>query len=89
MQSQTLKLTDRTILEINHAKNIISFDSDEFLIETPYGNLKINGKNLSIGKMDTEKQELTIKGSIDNISYLSNKNNPNNKKESVFKKIFK
>lgn len=89
MESQTLKLTDRTILQITHAKNIISFDSDEFLIDTPYGNLKINGKNLTIGKMDTDKQELTIKGNIDNIAYLSNKNTNANKKESVFKKLFK
>ena len=87
MQSQTLKLTDRTILQMSHAKNIISFDNEMFLIETPYGKLKVNGKNLSIDKMDTDKQELTIKGTIDNISYL-NKNN-NAKKESVFKKIFK
>ena len=89
MQSQTLKLTDRTILHITHAKNIISFDSEEFLIDTPFGNLKIVGKNLTIGKMDTDKQELTIKGNIDNIAYLSNKNTVSNKKESVFKKLFK
>ena len=88
MNNQTLKITDRNNIEITSAKNVISFDSNEFLIETPYGNLKVTGKNLTIGKMDTEKKELIIKGNIDSINYLSTQPN-NTQKESVFKKLFK
>lgn len=89
MNNQILKITDRNILEITHAKNVISFDSNEFLIDTPFGNLKVTGKNLTIGKMDTEKEELMIKGTIDTLSYLNSKNYKEEKKESVFKKLFK
>ena len=65
MDNQTLKIIDRNSVELNNAKKVISFNTNEFLIDTPYGNLKITGKNLSIGKMDTEKQDLIIKGTID------------------------
>lgn len=89
MNNQTLKIVDRSFVEINNVKNIISFDANEFLIESSLGNLKITGKNLTIGKMDTEKQELIIKGNIDAITYINNKNLKENKKESIFTKIFK
>lgn len=87
--NQTIKLVDRNSVEISRAKNVISFNTNEFLVDTPYGNLKVTGKNLSIGKMDTERQELIIKGNIDSITYLNNKNSGTEKKESIFAKIFK
>ena len=89
MENQTLKIVDRSSVEINNAKRVISFNSNEFLIDTPYGNLKVLGKNLTIGKMDTERQELIIKGNIDSITYQNNKNQKEDKKESIFSKIFK
>ena len=89
IMGQTLKLSDRNNLEMNNAKKVISFNTNEFLVDTPYGILKILGKDLSIGKMDTEKQELVIKGNIDSISYVNTKNELNKQKESIFKKIFK
>ena len=86
--NQTIKLTDRKTLEINNAKKLISFNRSEFIVSTPFGDLKINGKNLTIGKMDTQKEELTIFGDIDSISYLSNKST-DDKKEKLFTKLFK
>ena len=57
MGNQTIKLTDRNTLELTNAKEVISFNSKEFLIDTPFGHLKVLGKVLSFGKMDTEKKE--------------------------------
>ena len=88
MNNQTLKLTNRDSLELTNAKKVISFNPTEFLIESPYGNIKVTGKNLSIGKMDTDKQELCIKGYIDKLEYLS-KSSKEEKKEGVFTKLFK
>ena len=89
MGNQTIKLTDRNTLELTNAKEVISFNSKEFLIDTPFGHLKVLGKDLSIGKMDTEKKELTIKGNIDSLSYLTSSLSTKENKESVFKKLFK
>ncbi len=86
--NQTLKLTDRKSFEITCVKKLISFNKNEFLVNTPLGDIKVNGKNLTIGKMDTQKEELTILGDIESISYLSIKSKQE-KKEGIFTKLFK
>ena len=69
-------LKDRKNIELTGVKNIESFDSLEFLIET------------SLGFLDQEKCEVSIKGNIDAISYVSNKKNQKGK-DSVFNKLLK
>ena len=86
--NQTLKLTDRKSLEITCVKKLISFNKNEFLVNTPLGDIKLIGKNLTIVKMDTQKEELTILGDIESISYLSIKSKQE-KKEGIFTKLFK
>ena len=48
--NQTIKIIDKSLLELTNVKNVISFNSNEFLLNTPFGDLKITGKNLTIGK---------------------------------------
>lgn len=81
-------LKDRKTLELTGIKKIESFDSLEFLIETSLGFLNITGTDLSLIRLDQEKCEVSIKGNIDSISYVSNKKNPK-AKESVFNKLLK
>jgi len=66
-------LKDRKNIELTGVKNIESFDSLEFLIETSLGFLNITGTELSLTRLDQEKCEVSIKGNIDAISYVSNK----------------
>ena len=87
--NQTIKIIDKSLLELTNVKNVISFNSNEFLLNTPFGDLKITGKNLTIGKMDTLKEELSIKGQIDSVVYQHNKSILKDKKESVLSKLFK
>lgn len=90
MDSQNIIISDRNMVSISNVINVISFNEHEFLLQTPFGKLKVLGKNLAILKMDTNKKELVIKGNIDSISYLSDsKSNKSEKKESVFAKLFK
>ena len=70
MNSQLITITDRKEISLTNVNNVTSFNESEFLVDTPLGNLKITGKNLTIGKMDTDKKDLIIKGSIDSINYL-------------------
>ena len=64
-----LSLTDRRELLVTGVKNIESFDSEEFLIETNLGFLHIKGTGLTLDKMDNENNELIIKGQINSLSY--------------------
>lgn len=85
--NHTLFLKDRKELLITGVKNIKSFDSLEFLIETHLGVLHILGHSLVLGKMDSEGETIEIRGNISSFAYLQ-KETPQ-EKESFFKKLFK
>ena len=82
MDSQIIKISDRKEVYLTNVDNVLSFNENEFLVETPLGTLKVIGKNLSIGKMDTDKKELNIKGSIDSISYVQSSKDKSKDKKS-------
>lgn len=84
----SLNLEDRKELSISGVKNIDSFDSEEFLIETNLGFLNIKGNDLTLDKMDNENNELLIKGHINSISYVSGQKSKDNK-GNFFKKLLK
>lgn len=80
-------IKDRKVMELTGVKQIDSFDSNEFLLETAQGWMLIQGKDLTLGKLDTERGDVIIKGLIESLSYVTNKKG--NGKESVISKIFK
>ncbi|WP_249029130.1 sporulation protein YabP [Tannockella kyphosi] len=80
-------LKDRKHVELTGVKNIDSFDSLEFLIDTSLGFLNITGSELTLVRLDQEKCEVSIKGNIDSISYVSNKKSKT--KDTVFNKLLK
>ena len=71
--NHTISITERKNINISGVKKIESFDSLEFLIETSLGYLNIKGTDLALVRFDQEKKEVSIKGNIDGLSYLSNK----------------
>ena len=90
-ENQNLKhqvsLTNRKELFIEGVKTIQSFDSSEFLIETIMGYMVIKGKGLMLGKMDNDNEELSIKGEVSSIQYVSA--NKDKSHGSFLKKLFK
>ena len=79
-------LKDRKTLELTGVKQIDSFDNREFLIETSQGWMVVEGQDLILGKLDTERGEVIIKGLIEAERYLANKKS---EKESIVGKLFK
>lgn len=79
-------LKDRKVMELTGVKQIDSFDSNEFLLETAQGWMVIQGKDLTLGKLDTERGDVVIRGLIESLSYVSNKKGS---KDSMMSKIFK
>ena len=82
----SVKLANKKDLLIEGVKTIDSFDSNEFLIETIMGSMHIEGKGLMLGKMDNDKEELSIKGEVNKIEYIDYKKE---KTGGILKKIFK
>ena len=48
-------MKDRKSLDLTGVKQIDSFDSNEFLLETSQGWMLVQGKDLTLGKLDTRR----------------------------------
>ena len=83
--NQIIKLENRKSLLVTGVKNVKSFDSNEFILDTRLGTLEVEGKDLVLGKMDLTNEEVSIKGEINSIEF----NDKENKKESLVKRFFK
>ena len=81
-----IKITDRNRISLTGVKKLISFNPEEFLIETTLGVILLKGQDLEIIKLDTTDGILSIRGRINNLNYMdSNKN----KETSIIARLFK
>lgn len=81
-----IKLIDRGLIYLTGIDRIISFDNEEFLMESVMGILMVKGENLEIVKLDTHDGVVSIKGTINAINYDSDNKK---EKESFIGKLFK
>ena len=82
-----VKIIDRSSISLTGVNKIISFDDEEFLMETTVGNLRLLGEDLELLKLDTNDGNVKIKGHINSLVYIDGK--VKNKEESVLTKLFK
>ena len=85
--SQEFKMIDRASVAISGINKIISFDDEEFLLESVMGNINLKGEGLELLKLDTNDGNVKIKGKINSFTYLDGKEK--NKEESFITKLFK
>ena len=83
-----ISLSERKNIMITGVKKIESFDSEEFLMDTTLGFLRIKGEGLEIVKLDTYQGNVSIKGRVDSLVYTDNIS-PKVKEESFLGKLFK
>lgn len=81
-----LKISDRSQLIMSGVKKIVSFDNEEFLIDTSLGTLLLKGEALEILKLDTHDGNVSIKGKVNSIAYSDGKKSDG---ESILSKLFK
>ena len=85
INTNNINIKDRQSISITGITKIVSFDSNEFILETELGMVGLKGRNMEIIKLDTYEGLINIKGIIDGFSYLDLQN----KKESVITRLFK
>lgn len=85
--SQEIKMIDRSSISLSGINKIVSFDDEEFLMETTMGNLRLLGDGLELLKLDTNDGNVKIKGHINSLTFIDGTTTKN--KESVFNKLFK
>ena len=83
-----VSIAERKNILVTGVKKIESFDKEEFLMDTTLGFLVIKGNSLEIIKLDTYQGNVTIKGQVDSLSYVS-KDLKKDKEESFLSKLFK
>jgi sporulation protein YabP len=84
--SHTLQLKERKQLDITGVKQIESFDSTQFLLEVSQGWMNVEGNDLVLDKLDTDKGDVRIRGTIESISYVVHRKE---EKESMMSRWFK
>ena len=85
--TQEVKIVDRSSISLNGVNKIVSFDDEEFLMETVMGNLRILGSGLELLKLDTIDGNVKIKGKINSFMYIEGKTK--SKEDSIISKLFK
>lgn len=85
--TQEVKMIDRSNISITGVNKIVSFDDEEFLIETTMGNLRLLGEGLELLKLDTTEGNVKIKGKINSFTYIDGK--VKNKEDGLIAKLFK
>ncbi|MFQ3546532.1 sporulation protein YabP [Halobacillus rhizosphaerae] len=82
-----VKVWNRRNLEISGVKEVDSFDSEEFLLQTSMGYLVIRGQNLQMKNLDLEAGIVAIKGKVYEMTYLDE--HQGEKAKGLFSKLFK
>lgn len=83
-----ISIAERKNILVTGVKKIESFDNEEFLMDTTLGFLVIKGSELEIIKLDTYQGNVSIKGNVDSLSYVT-KDMKKEKDESFLNKLFK
>ena len=82
-----LKVNNRKDLEINGVKELDSFDSEEFLMETTMGYLIVRGNNLQLQNLNVEDGIVHISGKVYELTYIDEQREE--KAKSLFSKLFR
>lgn len=68
-EEQELKLLSRKHLDVDGVREVIKFDEEVVDLLTSCGELSIEGKNLKISVLDTDKGVVSLDGIIDALYY--------------------
>ena len=82
-----IKINERKKISLSGLKKLVSFDPEEFVMDTNLGPLVLMGSNLEIVKLDIIDGNLQIKGKINSLVYLDGKDSK--KDNGILAKLFK
>lgn len=86
--NHTVTMIERKSFVTNGVKKIENFDDKQFLIDTVMGMLLVKGEELELIKLDTLQGTISIKGIINNLTYLE-ENSAKSKENGILYRLFK
>lgn len=87
-QPHRLSLSDRAQAELTGVVDVVSFDTEQILLETTRGMLTIKGKELHVSRLQIEAGELDVEGEIDSLVYTENGAYRKKQKGSLAQRLF-
>ena len=85
--NHNVRIYDRNLIELSGINKIISFNNEQFLLDSILGTIDIKGQDLEILQLNTENGNVKIKGTINSLIYFDGKKKE--KEDSFLAKIFK
>ncbi|MBR3836590.1 MAG: sporulation protein YabP [Clostridia bacterium] len=80
-----LSLTDRTRLDLEGVRSVISFREEATELETALGTLQITGEGLHMEKLDLDDGKVILTGRIDSLYYPGE---PDENRKGIFRRLF-
>lgn len=87
-KNHKLTLFNRSSVQMSGILDVISFDTNEIVMDTEEGLLLIRGEDLHVNHLTLEKGEVHIDGHVDSLIYSNNKKPPKNS-EKGFGRLFR
>lgn len=85
--TSNLTLENRNKLQIDGVIEVIRFNDTEIFLNTELGTLLIKGEELKMNKLDVQKGDVVITGTINSCVYSSKEKSKSG--NSIFSKLFK
>lgn len=71
--SQQIIIIDKSKVEIDSVTAVRSFEEDSVLIETAFGPIGIEGKEMKIENLEKTTTKILITGNIEGVYYIKNR----------------
>ena len=81
-------MQNRSALSITGIRDVVSFDENQVILDTDMGILTMKGKELHVSRLNLEKGEVDVDGSVDSLIYSSNEAY-HKSGESLFSRLFR
>ena len=67
--ASSILITDRKLLELHGVLRVEDFDNGQVNLETTQERLVVRGRDLHVAQLLLEKEELSLEGEIDSLSF--------------------
>lgn len=78
-EKHSLNFRQRTEGTVTGVIDIVEFDNTQIRLSTNMGHLLIRGRNLHVKRLNLEKGEADVEGTVDSLSYQDKKENTGKK----------
>ena len=87
-RNHKLVVNNRKTSLVTGVLDVLSFDLNEVFLETEQGMLMVKGSDLHVNRLNLEKGEVDLSGTIDSIAY-SDVQSAVSRGENIFAKLFR